>query len=850
MGVFKSSKDYQYETLKGIKLVRVLDLHPSLEKSNQIKCDLRHVRVDSDVDFEALSYTWGDGKPTSEIQCNGARLFIRPSLEIALRHLRKTDDVRTMWIDAICINQSNTREREQQVPLMADVYSKASQVVAWIGEVKLSDVQALDIERLQFEVIDPDHKEVTWKLENYITALLKTMMAAVTLMRRPWFSRTWIIQEVALSRKLIIQCSDRIIRWSNFLALLDLIPLITDKEGMQVYFGEVFLERAHFVASVRSKIAERIAEHERQETDVVIRHVSSHQYDVWEDLQLLVSQARAFGATEESDRIFALLGLVDQKLRKGIPVDYGTPFQAMYKDFARHLIATTGSLSMLSQVGPEQDDKLESWVANWARELPVEPLGANKDGYYSATGASKPEIIPHKDAKVLALSGIFLDEIDQVKLGPSSDGMEALNRAQRTIARGTQFGLAESTPLLPYKSIADLLSKEPERVSGPGGGQASEYQISRKPVDPGTDPLTEKLIEEFSSLSMTSTRSSQGTSVTSESQSPTQSKSETIADVLARGIFTGLPRNPRVRQYHHIWGAIHPVNGVYMSSRSEAAWNEILPKDKAYPTGETVEEAYWRTLIGDKRTTLDLRISQPPNFWQTGFHIWQAELLKKQGHVSRVANEAGSRVLSRNRSDGSLALERRDSMLNQELRDYVQAENAKKEVNNRLQQLKVPAFRNIISTLIKVHNKSRPDSEIAPGYSNTELIGYLDGYDSLTEDQVARLRRSLSTIPPARLTDTELRNQIDKAFWYDFVRVARNRRFCVTKQGYIGWVPSSAKEGDRICLLLGGQVPYVVRPHKKRKGEWQFLGEAYVHGIMRGEAMQREGLNVETILLR
>ena len=216
---FQQTGSYRYEPL-GQKAIRVLELAPSSTFTDPICCTLRPFQLDSDVNFEALSYRWGDSKAMTVIQCNSANLRIRESLETVLRFLRHEEQPRALWIDAISINQNDDHEREQQVPLMFEVYSRAWQVVAWLGEENITDTSALSIEELQYESIDPEDKEAIWKLENYITALLRTMMSAMKVLSREWFSRAWIIQEVAASGSLVMQCSKRTVRWNNFLALL------------------------------------------------------------------------------------------------------------------------------------------------------------------------------------------------------------------------------------------------------------------------------------------------------------------------------------------------------------------------------------------------------------------------------------------------------------------------------------------------------------------------------------------------------------------------------------------------------------------------------------------------------
>lgn len=59
------------------------------------------------------------------------------------------------------------------------------------------------------------------------------------------------------------------------------------------------------------------------------------------------------------------------------------------------------------------------------------------------------------------------------------------------------------------------------------------------------------------------------------------------------------------------------------------------------------------------------------------------------------------------------------------------------------------------------------------------------------------------------------------------------RRFVVTAQGRMGLVAEAAREGDEIALMMGGDVPFVVRV--KEQGKWVLVGHCYVHGIMKGE---------------
>lgn len=84
--------------------------------------------------YEALSYTWGDPSPVFTIQINGDRLPVAHNLFFALQYLRHETDPRDLWIDAICINQQDLKERSEQVVHMLQIYKNASRVIVSLGD--------------------------------------------------------------------------------------------------------------------------------------------------------------------------------------------------------------------------------------------------------------------------------------------------------------------------------------------------------------------------------------------------------------------------------------------------------------------------------------------------------------------------------------------------------------------------------------------------------------------------------------------------------------------------------------------------------------------------------------------
>lgn len=98
--------------------IRLIRLQPRAP-SDEIKCELLLANLDGKPNFEALSYEWGSSKSTLlPIHINGQAIVIRENLWWALYYLRFEDVPRILWIDALCINQANTKERNDQVAQM------------------------------------------------------------------------------------------------------------------------------------------------------------------------------------------------------------------------------------------------------------------------------------------------------------------------------------------------------------------------------------------------------------------------------------------------------------------------------------------------------------------------------------------------------------------------------------------------------------------------------------------------------------------------------------------------------------------------------------------------------------
>ncbi len=73
-----------------------------------------------------------------------------------------------------------------------------------------------------------------------------------------------------------------------------------------------------------------------------------------------------------------------------------------------------------------------------------------------------------------------------------------------------------------------------------------------------------------------------------------------------------------------------------------------------------------------------------------------------------------------------------------------------------------------------------------------------------------------------------------------FRKACAGRNAFITSKGYLGVGPAVLKQGDQVCILLGGSVPFVLR---KEDRDFRFLGETYISQLMDGEAVTEWSTN-------
>lgn len=114
------------------KPIRLLELLPDCTTAT-VHCRLIHAFLIDKPVYEALSYCWGDESNQVTIQCDTGAITVTRNLYAALVRLRKEHEIRTLWVDAICINQKGGSERPHQLRQMTDIYRNAAHTLVWLG---------------------------------------------------------------------------------------------------------------------------------------------------------------------------------------------------------------------------------------------------------------------------------------------------------------------------------------------------------------------------------------------------------------------------------------------------------------------------------------------------------------------------------------------------------------------------------------------------------------------------------------------------------------------------------------------------------------------------------------------
>ncbi|KAL6709822.1 hypothetical protein ACN47E_000607 [Coniothyrium glycines] len=336
------------------KQIRLLRIQPRLPNDDTIRIEIIHIDYSDDIStatsehdalasitkptpptdsptacppYIALSYTWGPESPMHRIHVSSDNsqgyLAIRANLYDFLCIQAQCEEQCYYWIDQVCIDQDNIKERGHQVGQMAAVYSRAERVEAWLGAAfessdKVMDLlAAIDAFLTGEDVLDSSHV-IEMVVEPVITHY-KHREAFARFLNLPYWSRLWVIQELVLNDHVSIRLGSKTLRW-------------TDGFGISLLEVKFCCQRSCRYWECDTKI-DRL---------VVLRDYKSYG---WDRMCRLVEGSQC---TDQRDMVFGIMGIIEQ--RQAFRTDYSLTAQQILLEIASTKPSDRGALSSLQAV--------------------------------------------------------------------------------------------------------------------------------------------------------------------------------------------------------------------------------------------------------------------------------------------------------------------------------------------------------------------------------------------------------------------------------------------------------------------------------------------------------------------
>lgn len=331
-----------------------------------LRVTMCEVLLDWAPPYEAISHAWDYPVNYVPMRTNGNfRLMVPYRVYQCFRHCQSYFSPCYMWVDALCIDQDSLEERAAQIALMKEIFSRATRVVAWLAAPAEAPEARLVRSHLWFvrvvQTLYSDHRTIA-RLTN---GRSKDLVAALQpLLRNRWFTRRFMVQEVALPPKVHLMYGSCCIDWSDLACFVAQIK----EDGFadahaEVTFGEpdkTITEKPRgprrglvnilSMANIRAKLTQgRLA--------CLLRRLPPHDRNAWLqanaslDAQLclenILTATFAFETTEAHDKFYSLIGLIEDPAA-AVPIpDYRLSFQDVYMGAAR-LLLTRGDRTKLS----------------------------------------------------------------------------------------------------------------------------------------------------------------------------------------------------------------------------------------------------------------------------------------------------------------------------------------------------------------------------------------------------------------------------------------------------------------------------------------------------------------------
>ncbi|TGJ82172.1 hypothetical protein E0Z10_g6592 [Xylaria hypoxylon] len=397
-------KMYQYEELRPFEF-RLVRIFPKTMRV--VKCEIIHSSLADPPPYIGISYAWGDAVDKRSIQIGNVDISVAVSLFGALDAVRKRGEYVLVWVDALCIDQQNRDERSQQVQLMTEIYAKATEVAVWLGPSENGSELARDF--LEDIAIARDTEEI----KNLLTSpsRLPAVSAVVHLFQRDYWHRLWVVQEVFNAKTIKVYCGDSAsLPWGIYKRAAHVFR--RHKEGLDLHFSVNSMPRNRHQSALQSFLSY---------SQALVYEGPNSFYDFGsldefgeESLLNVVRACRRKLTSEPRDKIFGILGILPDAVRKEFPVDYNMSIKVIYTNVVDFLLYTTERLDVICESihFPKQTSvaKLPSWVPDWSQIPETTALGYAYN--FTAAGDTRAEYrLLDERRNELEISAIFVDTV-------------------------------------------------------------------------------------------------------------------------------------------------------------------------------------------------------------------------------------------------------------------------------------------------------------------------------------------------------------------------------------------------------------------------------------------------------
>ncbi|KAI0834310.1 HET-domain-containing protein [Hypoxylon sp. FL0890] len=448
-----SSKAFEYSPLNPhLREIRVLTLLPGAFEE-PLRVSVGTLSLNSSAAYNALSYVWGDatsaGHAGNIININEYDFPVTANLRAALQYLRPPAgaDSLTLWVDAVCINQADLDERTQQVSMMRDIYASATKVIIWLGEADDESDPVFDTLPVLAARSHHPKDEQDEKLLDAVRLCSGFFSGLID--RRPWFSRVWVIQELAMAKQdPLIVCGHKSVTWSTLMKAVEFVSrkffteigMVRRKPRDNDSQGDGSVGEPSDPSEMREEDIEILG---KWKVDVLDDLYKSMKLQGGESLRKLLLISRTSDATDPRDRIYALLGLLKPDAsasgtsEDSIAVDYRKPTADVYADAMAHIFdqgegpyflsgvflpGVSASAPHIPSLPPTTSQPhLPSWVPDFSRQVAGKATQPNGIGFHPPAGisASGPGAGCHngrrlEDKRTLQVEGLFVDTIEEV----------------------------------------------------------------------------------------------------------------------------------------------------------------------------------------------------------------------------------------------------------------------------------------------------------------------------------------------------------------------------------------------------------------------------------------------------